>query len=178
MLPYLVRVGTHQNLSLCDQLSDRLDLLAVKGKIMTENSAPKLESEDSMLAFAHVQRIEVLKQLMPAAKLPEDPKDRKLVLQALKDISGDALGRKRIKVDEETNNATRDSQTFIADMLRRMGTGKQFEMPGVSDKAPPVLGAEVPRPELVHGETSTAPSTESIATFSKSTSADKPGDVG
>lgn len=84
-------------------------------------------------------------------KVGED--DRKMLLVALKDMSSTAIGRKRIKVEERVADSAEGASAVIAEILRHANVGQHFEMKEVGPKRVVKLGAEIPEPTFLPGET-------------------------
>jgi hypothetical protein len=115
----------------------------------SDTEVPPLPSEDSILAFVHHERTKLVKDMCKQG-MPQDPKDRVVLLAALKDMSTDALGRKKIQSDEKVGMG--QASALISKLLTATpNDAKQGILP--ANSAPPELGPEVPPPELVEGET-------------------------
>lgn len=127
-----------------------------------DTGVPELPSEDSILAFVHHQRTKLVKEMCKDGKMPGDTKDRVVLLAALKDMSSDALGRKKIQSDEKVGMSA--ASGLIAKLLTATpNDAKQ----GVTSPTfqPPVLSSDVPPPELVEGETETNAPQQSYDAF-------------
>lgn len=119
-------------------------------------SAGQAETDDEILDYVHQQRKRIVTGILPEViASTTDPKNVSLALQALDGMSRDALGRKRIQVEEKGANASGTAGAIIAQMLRQATGLKPFEVDTPSQRPPVELGADVPRPELVAGETDT-----------------------
>lgn len=133
---------------------------------MTDQTAvavvPELPDEDSILAFTHNARLEVLSKMMTGSNgqrsLPEDPADRKTIVSVLKDMDAQSLGRKRIKVEEKLNNNQEQAAGLISAILNATAGHSAFRIQQRVPRAAPVLPDNIPNPILVEGETETATS--------------------
>lgn len=136
---------------------------------MSEISAPQTEvqvlppamDEDQVLDYTQQQRRFVIDKLTGnGAHLPDDTKDVNLILGALDGMDRNALGRKRIRVEEQANKTGSAMTGLVAEMLKRSKDVAFFQQgatnPGVTRVAPE-LGSDVPEPELVEGELSQSP---------------------
>ena len=145
-------------------------IITFLGSIMTTHVEPQYElpDEDSVLAFTHHHRKEMVGHLYKNNQLPVEPDDRKLLLSTLKDMDASALGRKRIKVEEQANNNQEQAAGMIAQLLQRATLNNnrpfQSDVP-MKDIVPPQLGNEVPDPILVEGETDTIAVQGSVEEF-------------
>ena len=135
----------------------------------TQVLAPVLPDEDDVLAFTHATRLDVLKQMFTGSngqtKLPEDPADRKTIVSILKDMDGQALGRKRIKVEEKINSNQEQAAGLIAQVLNATAGHSAFRIQSRVPRAAPVLPDDIPNPVLVDGETETSTSSMNYEDF-------------
>lgn len=126
---------------------------------VTELVAPELPPETDVLAYTHHMRVEVLRQMMTGSdgnsKLPEDPADRKTIVTVLKDMDGQALGRMRIKVEQQANNNQEAAASLIAQLLNATAGHSAFKVGKPVARPAPVLPSDIPAPVLVEGETET-----------------------
>jgi hypothetical protein len=140
-------------------------LPAVKQAPLDVDEEHALPSEDSILGFVHNTRKRMVKQLTRQG-IPEDRDQQAVLLATLKDMSHDAMGRKKIASEERGNANNAASAAIIAKLLTTMPTNVlQGAQPPAADYQPPQLGAEIPRPTLVEGETATHIPQQSYATF-------------
>jgi len=112
----------------------------------------KLETEDSILAYAQTMRKHIVKDLMKAGT-PTDPDNIKVILGALKDMDGQALNRKRIKVEEKQTDIQAQSASLIARVLAETSGGDFYKATEGLARVIPVLPKHIPDPILVEGET-------------------------
>ena len=111
-----------------------------------------LESEDNILAFAQATRKGIVKDLLKAGT-PTDPDNVKIVLGALKDMDSQAIGRKRIKVEEKHNDIQAQSAAMIARVLAETNGGDCYKVIEGIAREIPTLPKHIPDPVLVEGET-------------------------
>lgn len=134
-------------------------------------SHPVLVNEDTILAYTHDKRKSIVTQLLAKPDTLNDPDQTKIVLSALKDMDTAALGRKRIKVEEKASLNQEATAGLIARLLAATSSIKPYQSDIPSNKAAPVLGADIPEPVLVIGETSVIGATQqSYETFVASVS--------
>lgn len=124
---------------------------------MSETQKPdaiELPSEDSVLAYTQHKRQQIANQLLADGKLPEDPKMAKLALDVLDGMDRAALGRKRIKVEEQANKNQEHAAGLIAEILHKVSSNRHPSLTIDVNVEPPRLSDDIPAPELVDGETS------------------------
>jgi len=133
-------------------------------------SAGQAETDDDILDYVQGKRKEIVQGLLPEQITSStDPKNVSLALQALDGMSRDALGKKRLQAEKENADASGAASAIIAQMLRQATGLKPFETDGTTPRAPVELGSDVPRPELVAGETDTVAPQSNYDEFTKTT---------
>jgi hypothetical protein len=130
---------------------------------------PPVMDEDQVLNYTQQQRRFVIDKLTNnGAKLPDDVDQQRLMLQALDGMDRSALGRKKIKVEEQANQNVAGMTGIVAEMLKR-SKDISFFQPGATNpgttRAAPELGSDVPEPVLVEGELAQSPLQMSFDTF-------------
>ncbi|EKD22611.1 MAG: hypothetical protein ACD_84C00038G0008 [uncultured bacterium] len=131
---------------------------------MSEQQEVKLVDEDQVFAYTHSKRKEVVEDLTKAG-IPTDPDNVKVLLTALKDMDGQALGRKRIKVEERANSNQADAAALIAKVLAAShGTSPAAIIEGVFHRVP-TLPDDIPEPMLIEGEICTVIVQQNIDDF-------------
>jgi hypothetical protein len=121
---------------------------------MSEQNTVAPPSENEILAFTHQQRL-AIHQKLAGEGIPNDDDSIRLIMQNLSSIEGVTLGRMRIKVDEVANRNQEAASELISQMLLKANAdgNRPFQTERVIEGvAVPVLGNEVPPPELVEGE--------------------------
>lgn len=112
-----------------------------------------VDVDDAVIDFVQNQRRALVDE-MHKAGLPNNTEDRNVYLKALSDMSSTAIGRKRIKVDQEVGMSQAGAAALIGEIL--VGTRGQriYEAEAeVVSIVPPELSEDVvPTPELVPGE--------------------------
>lgn len=140
---------------------------------MSENTAKPTTDLDDDLDLVYVRDIRkrITTKLMEKG-LPEDSDDRKLLVQMLDGISRDALTKKRIKSDAKSAGGLADAVGLVTEFLNR-AKPTAITPPANPAKPPPILGAELPRPNLVAGELSETVSRETYYEFAQRTGLEK-----
>lgn len=128
-----------------------------------------LSIEDQDLAFTQEVRRKLVTEIAKDGKMPEETKDRMVLLSALADMDRQSLGVKKIKSDEGLGNkqlaaAATLAQLFNNPELKTLGRASE-SAPRLS--APPVLDADIAPTTIIEGELDAAPSGESYETFTK-----------
>jgi hypothetical protein len=116
---------------------------------MSDQVITELENEDSILSFTHSKRKFIIESLLSEG-IPKETEDTKLLLSALKDMDMQALGRKRIKVDEKINDSNEKAASIISKLLTEIS---DIGTPvGMYHNEIPKLPDSIPEPVLVLGE--------------------------
>lgn len=144
---------------------------------MSEIHAPQTEvqvlppamDEDQVLDFTQQTRRFIVDDLTgKGTKLPTDVDQQRRVLQTLDGMDRNALGRKKIKVEEAANQNVAGMTGIVAEMLRR-SKDISFFQPGATNpgatRVAPELGNDLPEPVLVEGELAQSPLQMSFETF-------------
>lgn len=126
--------------------------------------------DDQILASTHELRKRVVSTLTKnGTEIPvSDPKQMTALLQTLDGMDRQALGNKRIKVDEAANKTAEQNAYMIASLLQQVTSKKPFEVMDAAARErrePPTLPADVPAPQLVEGETATAAPSQDYESF-------------
>lgn len=122
--------------------------------VPNEPEVPPLPSEDNIHAFVHHRRMQLVKEMMKTdGRMPDDPKDRLVMLAALKDMDSSALNRKRLAVESSNGEITAGAAAVIAKLLTSVSNHSKRESAPAVARAAPKLGPEFPEPKLLEGET-------------------------
>lgn len=124
-----------------------------------------LEPEEVTFAFTQAKRREIVAGLMENGQLPKDQKDVALVLSTLKDMDSQAIGRKRIKVEEKNNDVQAGAAVLIAKVLSETH-GMQMMPRNIIRESLPEL-PELPEIEVVPGEMDQNPGQLDFDSFMK-----------
>jgi hypothetical protein len=125
--------------------------------IMGQETAAVLEPEDQILAYTHTKRKEIVNALMKNGSIPDDTGMARVLVSTLDGMDKAALGRKRVKLEERQTTNQEHAAGVIAHILGIAAQNRSSKVEHISNRQPPVLGAEVPEPVLVPGETSILP---------------------
>lgn len=129
-----------------------------------------LPSEDLVLAQAHQIRQKVIDELMPNGKIPKDDKQIKMLMEITRDMEHTAISRKRIKVDDDTNNVEAQRNALALAILEQSSkrrSQRRQESVAAQNSTVPQLPSSIPPPTLVEGETSVGWVQEDHASFMK-----------
>jgi hypothetical protein len=128
---------------------------------------PDMPSDDSIQAYVHHHRVGLVKTLMKDGKMPEDKDSQQTLLAALKDMDSSANTRRRINADSKNAAQSAQAAATIARLFTtHPNLSKRIEsVVPAEEYTPPELGSDIPRPQLVEGETSTQVSQQSYDTF-------------
>ena len=123
---------------------------------------PAKDIDDLDLDFTRTMRRRLIDD-MTKDKIPDDPKERALLLQACDGMDRAALSKKKIKSDEGVSN----TMALAAETISQLFTNPRLKNLGKIDGAVgeiPVL-RELPAPTVVPGELDTAPPMQNYETF-------------
>jgi hypothetical protein len=133
---------------------------------MSEN-AQEVEgmTDDEILAFTQATRRQLVAALTKEGKMPEDTKQQTTLLTTLADMDRAALGKKRVKVEEDATKTQAAMTGLVAHMLVNVRRGRGLNADGTPlptavpalERPAPALSDSIPEPELVPGETSASP---------------------
>lgn len=127
---------------------------------------PPLPSEDSIQAFVHHRRMQLVKEMLKNdGSMPDDAKDRLVMLSALKDMDSSALNRKRLAVESSNGEITAGAAAVIAKLLTSVSNDSKRDVVAVVARPAPKLGPEFPEPQLLEGETAVTLPQQSYDTF-------------
>lgn len=129
---------------------------------MSEENKVDLNEVD--LNFVRTTRYKVVDKLLTNGQVPNDLESQDMLLKALKDMSKDAISNKRIKSEEKIATGNNANIQLAAAILSQLKVANREELPDYTI-TPPVLGHELPKPDLVPGETTTDIASENFNTF-------------
>jgi hypothetical protein len=125
----------------------------------------KLMDDDEVLDYTQLQRRQFINHFTQNGQtMPTDPKDAKVLLTALADMDRSALGKKRIRTDEQIAQMNAQSVDAIAAEVKRTMLGRLTE-PDESRTPPTLDDLELPPLDLVDGETDVGVNSESYDAF-------------
>ena len=126
-------------------------------------------TDDEVLNYVQQQRKNIV-DVLTKDGVPKDPEDVKVLLGALKDMSGQAIQKKRLKIDEKHNANQEEATQLISQMLDMVsqnshGSHKHVHVIEHTARPIPCLPDDFEKPVLVEGETSTTISTMDYDSF-------------
>lgn len=109
-------------------------------------------TEDQVLARTRGVRLRIVSKLTETAAFPQDPDEAKLLIKALDGLDKQVLTTKRMKLDADiAAGQAASGKEVVAALLSKLS-----HAPGMSASITiieaPVLGAEIPVPEILPGE--------------------------
>jgi len=123
-----------------------------------------------------VRRQEFINLMMPNGKLPDDPKDKALILKAIDGIDKTAVSRLRIKQEDKTNVSNEKIAMLLAGVYKGVSATKNpYVVQDMKDITPENTGVIPTIPDhlrtinLVEGETSINPRQLSYKEFTEGT---------
>ena len=121
------------------------------------NNEVILDSEESVLSYTHAKRLFIVESMLHEGQLPEDPAEKKVLLNALDGMDKMAIGRMRIKIDEKANKNMGQAAALVAQLLSSGNIAHMYNVPNGTNRDAPLLGSDVPAPDIVNGETAINP---------------------
>lgn len=131
--------------------------------------AEELDQTDIDLNSTRTHRQAIIKQVLLEndGKYPTDPKELKVFLQALSDMSKDAISSKRIRVEEKANDVMEQNRQIAAEILKTIVPAKMAAIPTAPRSGPIVDTAAIPRPTFVEGELDVHSGGDNYQSFTK-----------
>lgn len=119
---------------------------------MTTALQNSLPLEDEILSYTHSKRKEVVEHITKGG-IPNDKADVSVLLKALDGMDHSALSRKRIKVEEAHNKHQEHAAALISKVLAANASNRTLNINDLTERTVPLLGDDIPEPNLVPGET-------------------------
>lgn len=125
-----------------------------------------IETDDDIIARNQGIRLKLINHLTEDGKVPEDIKEKFLLLQALSDGDRTAIQNKKIGSSEKQGAADRQAALVIAKMSREFGAISPFErQSGDSVESKALDSSRIPDVLLVPGETDIGLPTDTYDSF-------------
>lgn len=126
--------------------------------------------DDELLEWGVAQRKDFIQKMMKAdGSLPDDPKERALVLKALDGIDKTAVSRKRLKIEDKAATNAAETAKLLSQFYEKVAVQNPFtidqNMQEVPARAAPKLPDNVPEVDTVDGEMDTTPGQGSYDEF-------------
>ena len=124
------------------------------------------DADEAILEYTQGIRKRIVTELVASNDNLKDPKIIGTIGQMLDGMDRQALGKMKIKVEEQQASTQEGMAANVAELLRQMGSGGHtFQAPVPVPREVPVLGNDVPDPVLVDGETATNPTQQDFDSF-------------
>jgi hypothetical protein len=124
------------------------------------------DADDSVLEYTQGVRKQLITALVKETEALQDPKIVNAIGGLLDGMDRQALGKMKIRVEEQQTQNQEGMAANIAELLRQMGSGgNTFQAPVPVPRDVPALGSDVPDPVLVEGEVATNPTQQDFETF-------------
>jgi hypothetical protein len=125
-----------------------------------------IQNEDQILHYTQGQRKTIVERLMKMEHDKLEGSDKTMLLMALDGMDRSALGRKRLKTDENVAASQVAVAGLIAKVLATPGALQAHQLlDGLTSRPIPQLPAEIPEPTLVPGEMDTEAPQMDYTTF-------------
>lgn len=127
---------------------------------------PALNTDEASLDYTQGIRRQLVEVLVKKTDNLQDPKIIGTIGSLLDGMDRQALGKMKIRVEEQQNMNQEGMAANVAEILKQMGSkGHNFQAPEPVPREVPVLGSEVPDPVLIEGETATIATQQDYDTF-------------
>lgn len=115
---------------------------------------PRNMTDEEVLTFVRTQQMHVVDQTWRMYNgLPSEKVHATMMMQALDGLAKNAQTNKRLKAETEGGTALQQAGHLITQLLTKVKGLQIDESQVIENASPPTLGAEVPAPVLVPGET-------------------------
>jgi hypothetical protein len=132
----------------------------------TPQTIEVIQNEDAVLTYTQKQRQKIVERLMKLEHDKLEGSDKTMLLMALDGMDRSALGRKRLKSDENISASQAAVAGLIAKVLATPGALQAGMMiDGITTRPVPQLPADIPEPDLVPGELDSGAPQMSYDTF-------------
>ena len=131
----------------------------------TEQLEACIANDDAVLDYTLKMRKFVLDKMLADGKLPEDPAEKKIILNALDGMDKAAIAKKRIKLEEKVVDSHAGAAAIIASILSMSSSVNAFKDINPVNRVAPTLGSDVPEPVLVEGEASVTANQQTFSEF-------------
>jgi hypothetical protein len=124
------------------------------------------DADEAVLDYTQGIRKQIVTSLVKDLENLQDPKVINTLNQTLDGMDRQALGKMKIRVEEQQTQNQEGMAANIAELLRQMGSGgNTFQAPVPVPREVPALGSDVPDPVLVEGEVATNPAQQDFDSF-------------
>lgn len=130
------------------------------------NSQDRFEED---LDFTRSKRLQLVNRILAKPELLDDPKMAKVLLSALSDQDKQVLGKQRLKVDEGTSNLAAQAVGIIKELFNdpRLKSMVTPVTGAAASREAPVLGSDIPVPDIVTGEMDIFPQPQDFDAFTR-----------
>jgi hypothetical protein len=124
------------------------------------------DADEAVLDYTQGMRKQIVGVLAKNLENLADPKIVGTISQVLDGMDRQALGKMKLRVEEQQVMNQEGMAANIAEILRQMGSGgHNFQAAEPVPREVPKLGSDVPDPVLVDGEVATTPIQQDFDSF-------------
>jgi hypothetical protein len=124
------------------------------------------DADEAVLDYTQGMRKQIVGVLAKNLENLADPKIVGTISQVLDGMDRQALGKMKLRVEEQQVMNQEGMAANIAEILRQMGSGgHNFQAAEPVPREVPKLGSDVPDPVLVEGEVATTPIQQDFDSF-------------
>jgi len=128
------------------------------------DTLPVALTDDAALAYTQQMRQRLIEEIT-GTDVPKDADTQKLLLTVLDGMDRNALGTKRLKVEDRNSDADRKAAMLIAEMQTQLGIVNPFQFGVIGGTAPAHPEKLVDDFTLVPGELDDSPITSNFKDF-------------
>jgi len=113
-----------------------------------------VDRDDAVLDYTQGVLRDLAEDILKKGMAEVGDDDKKVLLVALRDMAGTAIGRKRIKVEERVADTAEGTAGLIAQILHDSTLMNHFraDPKDITPRAKVVLGSDIPEPTFLPGE--------------------------
>lgn len=133
---------------------------------VAEEVVGRADADEAVLDYTQTMRKQIVGSLTKNLENLADPKIVSTISQVLDGMDRQALGKMKIRVEEQQTMNQGAMSANIAEILKQMGSGgHNFQAVAPVPREVPKLGSDVPDPVLVEGEIATTPVQQDYDSF-------------
>lgn len=127
---------------------------------------PPVATDDAVMDFTQQKRMQIVQALTAGNKLPEDVKEQATLLKALDGLDKQAMGKKRLIVEDKKADNEKEAAALVNAALKAMSAHRIVLDPSAGPPGePPTLPEHIPTPVLTPGETDATSKPETFDSF-------------
>lgn len=128
---------------------------------------PAVITDDAVMDYTQQKRMQIIEALTRDNKLPEDVKEQTTLMKALDGLDKQAMGKKRLIVEDKKADNEKEAAALVNAALRMMSSQRlaHVDVIDVESVEIPTLPDHIPPPVLAPGETDATSKPETFDSF-------------